>query len=307
MPEPVPGVIVTYFPDAGFEARLGAIVRMLSPVLVVDNTADATARDRLAAICGGCGCRLILNPTNLGIAAALNRGFRGLEQSGCDWAVALDQDSVPEPGSIGSLMDCAMRLSANCSPAVVGANWRDDARPDQLSLHLRPHPACRLLFQRVPAGSDLDDVTCVINSGSLFHLPTWRALGGFDESLFLDLVDAEYCLRARQAGHRIGVASRAGLRHRRGSKHPVRFLGRTWWPAFMPQARLYLLFRNRVLLFGRHLWRAPHWAAFETVYGLKILAEILFLENDKVAKLGACFRGTWAGLLGRRGPAALAR
>jgi rhamnosyltransferase len=304
MSERIPGVVVTYFPDAGFETRLGAIVREVSPVWVVDNSADAAASGRLAGICDRCGCRLILNPSNLGIAAALNLGFGELEQSGCVWAVALDQDSLPEPGMIDRLIECARRFPATRPPAVVGANWRDEGRPDHPSRHLRPHPACRLLFQRVPASQDLNDITCVITSGSLFHLPTWRALGGFDESLFLDLVDTEYCLRARQAGHGIGVAAGARHRHHRGSKRPVQFLGRTWWPAFMPPPRLYYLFRNRVLLCRHHLWRSPHWAAFEITYALKIITEVLLLEDHKIAKLGACLRGSWAGALGRRGAVA---
>jgi rhamnosyltransferase len=303
MSERIPGVIVTYFPDAEFEARLGAIAREVWPVLVVDNTASAAMSDRLVAICGRCGCRLLLNPSNLGIAAALNRGFGELEQLGCAWAVAFDQDSTPEPGLADRLAECARRL-ANGRPAVIGANWRDEGRPDHPSLHLQPHPSCHLLFRRVPADDDIGDVTCVIASGSLFHLPTWRALGGFDESLFLDLVDAEYCLRARHAGRAIGVAAHAHLRHNRGSKRPVRLLGITWWPAFMPPTRLFGLFRNRVLLIRRYLWQRPHWVAFELAYACKVLAEILFLEDHKGAKLGACLGGTWSGFWGQRGTAA---
>jgi rhamnosyltransferase len=301
MPERIPGIIVTCFPDADFEVRLRAIAMEMSPVLVVDNSADVPTAARLAAICGRCGCQLLINAGNLGIAAALNRGFREVERLGSVWAIALDQDSTSEPGLVRCLLECARRFSTTKAPAVVGANWFDEGRPDHPSLHLKAHPACRLLFQRVPAHGDLADVTCVINSGSLFHLPTWRALGGFDDSLFLDLVDTDYCLRARQAGHRVCVSACARLRHHRGSKRPVEFLGRTWWPAFMPPRRLYYLFRNRLLLFRKYAWRAPHWAAFEIAFALKIIAEILFLEDHTFVKLGACLRGTRAGVLGRRG------
>jgi rhamnosyltransferase len=114
-------------------------------------------------------------------------------------------------------------------------------------------------------------------------------------------VDADYCLRARRAEWAVSVAANARLLHPRGRKRPVRFLGRTWWPAFMPPLRLYCLFRNRMLLFRRHAWREPHWAAFEIAYALKVMAEVVFLEDGKLAKLGACFRGTGAGILGRRG------
>jgi hypothetical protein len=54
------------------------------------------------------------------------------------------------------------------------------------------------------------------------------------------------------------------------------------------------------------LIRAPHWVAFELAYAVKIVAEIVFLEETKLAKLAACARGTWDGLLGRVGPIASA-
>jgi rhamnosyltransferase len=123
-----------------------------------------------------------------------------------------------------------------------------------------------------------------------------------DERLFLDLVDTEYCLRARAAGFRIKVSAAANLAHRRGRKRAVPFLGRTWWPAFMPPLRLRCLFRNQVRVLWSQGWRAPHWSAFELAYTLKIVAEIIFLEDEKWPKLRACVRGTWDGLLGRSGP-----
>jgi hypothetical protein len=35
---------------------------------------------------------------------------------------------------------------------------------------------------------------------------------------------------------------------------------------------------------------------------VKILAEILFLEDAKLAKLSGCVRGAWHGVTGRSGP-----
>ncbi len=294
------GVVVTYFPDAGFAARLAAIARETAPVLVVDNTTDDDGRAALRAVCARHGARLSENSANRGLAAALNQAFLALERAGHEWAVTFDQDSTPAPG-----FTTALRTAAHAGDgpvAAIGANWADEARPETRSRHLQPHRTFPLLFQRAEAVHDLRDVTCVITSGTLFHLPSVRKLGGFDDRLFLDLVDTEFCLRARAAGHRVHVASNARLHHRRGAKRPVRFAGRTWWPAFMPESRLLLLFRNRVLLYRRYAVRFPHWAGFELVYAAKVLAEIVFFEDRKSAKLGACCRGTWHGLLGRSGP-----
>jgi rhamnosyltransferase len=295
---PVGAVVVTYFPDAEFDARLAAIARQTSPVIVVDNSADAAVRHRLEKLSAALGATFLANPDNLGLGAALNRAFR--ELAATEWIVAFDQDSTPAPGCIAALFDRA--TSWPPVPAVVGANWTDAARPGFPARHLRPHPWCSGWFRREIAQDDIHSVTCVITSGSLFHRPTWNELGGFDESLFLDLVDTDYCLRAGRSGRLIAVAAGARLDHHRGAKRAVAFAGRTFWPAFAPPVRLRYLFRNRLLLFRRHALEFPHWVAFELVYAAKIAAEILFLEDNKTAKLAACLRGTWDGLWGRSGP-----
>jgi len=38
-------------------------------------------------------------------------------------------------------------------------------------------------------------VTMLVTSGSMIELATWQALGGFDEGLFIDYIDTDYCLR----------------------------------------------------------------------------------------------------------------
>ncbi len=294
----VGGVVVTFHPDDGFETRLAAMLDEVRPVVVVDNTATPAARARLRTACTRLGAELLENEENVGLGAALNRAFRQLDEQGFTSVVAFDQDSTPETGLVSALSSV---MAADPTRAIVGSNWHDEARPTLRSRHLRPHAVLPGWFTRDPAAHNLNDVTCVITSGSLFDLGVWRALGGFDEPLFVDLVDTEYCLRARAAGHEIAVAAHARLAHRRGAKAPVRRLGRTWWPAFGSPLRLRYLFRNRLLVLGRVGWRTPHWISFELVYAAKIVAEIVFLEEKKGAKLAACARGTWDGLMGVEG------
>jgi rhamnosyltransferase len=294
----VGGVIVTYHPDAALETRIRAIQAEVTSLIVVDNTASPEVRTRLAAIAESRGIEIIYHDENLGIGRALNVGFGWLAERGFAWAIAFDQDSVPAPGFTAALLRAAETQGARAG--IVGANWCVVARPDRPARHLKRHRVPGL-FRRVPAATDIPDATCVIASGSLFNLAAWRAVGGFDDSLFLDLVDSDICLRMRAEGFAVRVAAGARLSHHRGAKREVRLGGRSWWPAHMPESRLYYLFRNRVLLVGRQLGRTPHWVAFELTYAAKIIAEITFLEDRKLTKLAACARGTWDGLLGRRG------
>jgi rhamnosyltransferase len=295
----LPSVIVTYHPDDGFEGRLAAIMRESRPAIVIDNSGDVTTQSRLRTNCAALGAELILNPDNRGLAAAVNMGFESLQRRGFAAAIVFDQDSTPLEGFSTALIGTARR-SPNA--AVIGANWRDEGRPDVPARHLRRHPRFPLAFQRVPANQDLEGITCVITSGSLFQLSVWNELGGFDEGLFLDLVDTDFCLRARKLGRCIAVSSDAMLMHRRGTKRRIRGLNRNWWPAFMPPLRLRYLFRNRVRLVARHGATNPHWITFELAYMLKILAEICLLEDERRAKLAACCRGTWDGACDVEGP-----
>jgi len=292
----VPAAItVTYEPDAGWPERLRAILNIFPRCIVVDNSVTPEARTFVrATVAGFATAELIANADNLGLGRALNQGCRALHEGGYRWVVTFDQDSMPHPGIAAALLDTA----AICAQpvAVVGANWQDTSRPGHPSRHLRAGTPFGCGFRRVVATHDLTDVLCVITSGSLFSLKAWHELGGFDEALFLDLVDTDFCLRARQAGWTVNVSTKARLDHQRGNKHAVPFLGRTYFPAFMPPSRLRGLSRNRLLLFRRHGTSEPAWVTYELVYAAKLLGDILFLEKQKMAKLAACFRGTGAGI-----------
>ena len=296
-------IIVTYEPDESWAERLRAIMLVCPRCIVVDNSVTPGGRGYVrTTVSETKGAELIANPDNLGLGNALNQGCRRLHAAGHSWVITFDQDSTPGPDFAGALLTAAARPGPK-HPAVVGANWRDRGRPDHRSRHLQTKKPFGFSFRRLTADDDLTDVLCVITSGSLLSLKAWHDLGGFDETLFLDLVDTDFCLRARRAGWTIAVAARAGLDHQRGAKRPVRFLGRTYYPSFMPPARLHNLSRNRLRLFRRHSRREPAWVAYELIFAGKLLADILFLEDNKRAKLCACIRGTWQGLVKRDRPA----
>lgn len=291
-------IIVTYEPDAGWPERLRGILNICARCIVVDNSVTPEARAFVrATVAGFATAELIANSDNFGLGRALNQGCRTLHETGHSWVVAFDQDSLPQPSLATALL--ATAASSPQPVAVVGANWQDTGRPGYPSRHLRAGAPFARGFRRVVAANDLADVLCVITSGSLFSLKAWHELNGFDEELFLDLVDTDFCLRARRAGWTISVSAFARLDHQRGNKRPVRFLGRIFFPSFMPPSRLHGLARNRMLLFRRHWISEPAWLVYEFVYAAKLLGDILFFEDQKLEKLAACCRGTWAGLFSR--------
>ncbi len=298
MTEPIPGVVVTYFPDAGLADRLRAIAREVAPLLVADNTTDSAARRAVEACAMAAGAVYLGLPSNGGVAGGLNAAFARLHAAGHEWAIAFDQDSLPEPGFTGALRNHA--TASGCR--IVGADWYDQVNPTRHARHLQPVAWLPLFFRRrgVPP-EGLTSVTFAITSGTLFKLDLWQQLGGFDPAFTLDYADIDFCLRARRLGARTGIAAGALLAHNRGTKRPVRRFGRTWWPAFTAPERLRILAYAQGGMLRRHGWRVPHWLLYELAFQLKTLGEILLLEDRRRAKVSALASGLLSSILGHRG------
>jgi rhamnosyltransferase len=290
------GVVVTYHPDETVADNLRAMVRECGRVVVVDNGSSEEARRRIAAIAG---VELLSLGENLGVATALNRGAARALENGCEWIVTFDQDSRPQLGMVAAMWatHCAVPLAAVIGPRIHTAG-RDAAR----FWWVRQHPRWPGLFQRIGC-TDCDlEVTMLITSGSLMELALWQKLGGFDEALFIDYIDIDYCLRVIQACRLVAVSAGAMLDHRLGESKNRQFMGREVHLIHHAAFRHYTIARNRMRVWRRHALAVPHWALFDLCSAGWNTFRVLVLEPQKWSKLKAMFLGTWDGLCGRSGP-----
>ncbi|MEO6005712.1 MAG: glycosyltransferase family 2 protein [Opitutus sp.] len=285
------GVVVTYQPDEVVTDNLAAMVRECGRLLVVDNGSALEIQQRLAAVPG---VELLALGGNEGVAAALNRGLLRAEALGCRWVVMFDQDSQPRPGLVEALL--ASSTAGGDSLAVVGANTIDSRFPGRLELWPIAGRNRFVLRKSRCTTADLTGVATVITSGALVSLRVWRAVGGFDEALFIDYVDHDFCLRARAAGFEIRVSAAARLIHSLGAKRSVRVLGRGFTPTFHSPLRHYFMARNRIIVWKRYVWRFPYWVIFDGSDVARNWVRIAVAEDQKIKKLWAIVRGTCAGI-----------
>ena len=146
-------------------------------------------------------------------------------------------------------------------------------------------------------GSDVLEITTAIASGALIPVSTLRAVGGMRESLFIDLVDIEWCFRARARGFRAFGVCAAKLQHRLGEQ-PTRILGRKL--ATHSPVRNYYFFRNAVWLF-RQRYVPPGW---KHVVGQQMFKRYLVfsaLVRPRLQYLRMMTLGLWHGFRGRGG------
>lgn len=239
----VAAVIVIYHPDWDLlGARIDGIREQVAEVVVVDNGSPGSAD--LPAFAG---VHWLPLGSNLGLAKAQNAGIDRAKEIGATHVLLLDQDSEPSPDMVARLLAALGSLSgAGSSIAAVAPTYVDDRRES-----LAPFARIRGLgVQRFGCdpGDQIVFTDAAIASGSLIPLSTLGAVGGMHEALFIDLVDIEWCFRARSLGYQSFGVCGAVLRHSLG-KAPRKLLGREI--THHGPLRSYYFFRNAVWLFGR--------------------------------------------------------
>ena len=144
---------------------------------------------------------LIGEGKNLGIATALNELVKQADQDKMEWLLTLDQDSVVCDGMVESLAS----LKNEENVAIICPIIEDVRRKNE----------------KVVCTSDTyEDIKFCITSGSFMNVKKTIEIGGFDDWLFIGLVDDEICYRARINGYRIIRNNNVVLNHELGNLTP---------------------------------------------------------------------------------------
>lgn len=242
---PLPwAIIVTHHPDL---TRLRALVHQLentvAHVLVLDNSPPGVFCAALLAAPKPQHISVHLLGRNTGIAYAQNRGIAMARNAGALHVLLLDQDSLPAPDMVFELLLAWQHLcQEGAAPAALGPACVD-LRTQKTAAICPPIQKGYVTRSLLPGERAL--VNHVISSGSLISIDVLDKVGPMDEALFIDYVDIEWCLRARQAGYAVFTIEKARLFHHLGDKI-IRFLGREI-PMHGP-LRHYYLIRNGVYL-----------------------------------------------------------
>lgn len=269
--------IVTYEPDLDvLTENVRAVSVQVDDVIVVDNGSS-----NVDAIAEGLpeGVDLRRLPDNAGLSRAMNIAVQQADVRGAVYVLMLDQDSVVTPQLVPMLRDV---LTRDEDLALVG--------PDIEDRNLGVSPDGH--------GLGTERVNACITSGSLMRVADWRAIGGWDEGLFVDFVDFDLCLRLRTAGRGIAIEHGVFLQHAIGQARKVR-AGVAWGHGaarlehmstdVVRYARKHRSARTDLQVVPNSIVRAL------ALLGWKSLMVVLH-EDAKVAKVSAIIRGTVRGL-----------
>ena len=261
--------IVSYNPNL---KRLGDNIASISKqtqVVVFDNGSD-NFNDIKKLLEKYESVILLNSQNNLGIAAALNRLMQWGYDRNYKWMLSLDQDSVCDKNYVVRMMpylDIESKLGI-IAPVIVDRNVGVIGHnPEESYMHVN---------------------TC-ITSGAISRISAWKEIGKYDESMFIDSVDFEFCYRMRKYGYGVIQVRDVKLLHELGESKKKRFflwkIDVTGHSSF----RKYYIARNNVYYpLKHHLWL--HFVR-GNLRNVVLICIVILYENNKREKISSILRG----------------
>jgi rhamnosyltransferase len=275
-PDEVAGVMVAYFPDQDVVERVFRYCEMLGNLFVIDNT-DQLQRIEFPKING-----LIVNRlgVNVGVAAALNIGIESAVAHDYKWVLLLDQDSDLSRKALVSTL-----AGIDSDVGIVA--------PKQVS---KKADASRALGRE-----GFHSVDFTITSGSILSVDAFHKCGPFDERLFIDHIDHDYCLRLGLNGYKTLECLHAVMNHSLGDVRHQKFLGLSVEITSHKPFRIYYFFRNGIFVSKRYAISHPQFVwIFAKGCFVQFMKTVLF-EANKILRIRMMLLGIFDGVVGRSG------
>ena len=197
--EKIAAVIIWYNPkDLGLDKILFNISTysdFFDKLYIVDNSQNDNSD-----ICNFLSNSVYLQNKNKGgIGGAQNKGCQQAKSDGFNWVMTLDQDSNFDYGMVKNYIQLFNKYKNNTDIVSFGTEIKNlNEYIDYMKLFriklLRPIKHFFIPYKEV-VRPEIEYKTFTIASGNIINLSMWAELNGFDEFLFIEEVDSDFCHR----------------------------------------------------------------------------------------------------------------
>ena len=273
----VEAIIVSYNPDSNLFDSINLLLNQVEKVIIVDNGSKEKYVKYIKSI-NEDKIEIILNKENLGIATALNIGVRKALENGYEWILTMDQDSKASPDMVKKMFN------------VYNSINREE-RKDILSIF--PNFVDERI-QSIEENSNMNSYEYVdadITSGNLLRKEVFEKVGFFDDSLFIDLVDTDFCMRLNEKGIKMIKIRDAVLYHSLGESKTIKGILGSFNTSNHSALRRYYMTRNRFYIWEKYKGLNSFTLNRDKKLFKKEFVKIILGEKDKVNKIKMVLRG----------------
>jgi len=228
----IAAVVILYNPDDSVIKNIASYAFMMHELLVIDNSEeinpalDLQLKQFPSAI-------LIQDGKNEGIASRLNQAANYFHKLGYDWLLTMDQDSFFQEKQLKNYLQCIEAYPEKGNLSMAGINY----------IEKNSAPNC-----------SSKEVCQLITSGSIINLQIFTETDSFDEALFIDEVDLDFCYNSISKGFKIIQFQNIHLEHSLGNKsrhtslRTFKYTDRT----LHSPIRIYYMIRNFFYVNGKY-------------------------------------------------------
>ena len=263
----VAAVVLLYHPTKEIILNLNTYKHHVDHLYIIDNSEKTQANFPYNDTLGYSNYMTLLhNKENIGVSKALNCALKEAKKTGFEWLLTMDQDSFFEEDNMIKYLSHFQKL-------------------DQTNVGIiAPLHNAKFVKSNIQNFYSEEDV--VMTSGNLVNVTYALEVGGYNEDLFIDEVDHEFCFKLRKYGYRVLQDQTVYLNHSLGRPHKD-FSHINLYP---PQ-RLYYMLRNYFYLKKEYGKDHPYFFRERDFYLLKFFTNQVIFSNDRIASIKMMYRG----------------
>lgn len=262
---------VIYDPDLEvLTSSISRLVNQVDEVLLLVN--HIASKNSLKQYREKFGCNIIYNEENCGVAKAYNQIMQYMKEKGCTWVLTMDQDSLCP-------LDMIQKYKLYLTEKNIGI--------------VCPSLLYKGDIKQLHCKSGYSVVTTCISSASLINCKAWEDVGGFDEALFIDFVDFDFCYLLKEQGYKILQLNNTYIEHQLGELCVKKIFGRKIYVTNHSPLRKYYYIRNAIICKKKH--RDYEFQRFFKDIAHSYLKTILY-ENDKKKSIAMMNKGFVEGI-----------
>lgn len=268
-------IIVLYNPDNEVIDNINSYKEEVDHLYLVDNSEGLSFQftniDKIS---------YMLMEKNLGLCGGLNHGCQKAIADGYEILITMNQDTFCPKGTVAKLIE-KQKLNQD---KMFGANFK----------YIYRNGKDRIFSEETPYTKDDVEVPWVITGGNVFTSAAYIIAGGYDESLFIDNLDRDFCLRVKKAGYSIIRLGNTFIYQEPGQTSTFSLGSKTFHIPNLSPMRYFYIFRNEKYLRKKY---GNEYIDYK-VNLFKYLISIIFFEHNKIEKLRSCIKGNNIGKKG---------
>lgn len=276
-------VIVLYNPLLSeILQNISLVIDQVDKIYLVDNsdiTIDESIFKRFESVL------YISNGGNKGVANALNVGANFAIKEKYKWLLMLDQDSAVPANMIFKMLSFYDKhQSLNIGILAPNAKLFNGHLP------------------KIITNEEYTVVTTAITSGSLLNLDVFKKVGNFNENLFIDQVDYEYCFRIKLNNYNTVLLQNIYIDHQLGDTIEVKLFSKHFvYITNHNFIRRYYITRNS--LYIHHVYKKYFPKITKTIRNnvIKDFFKIVVFERNKSKKIQSVYFGVKDFLMNKMG------